>query len=535
MTLRRVIYASRQPYVIRAAEMVRDAAGWQPVYWLCRSGQETELAQRFGTKIIFHDYFDAIRGLSAPDLHNDYVIPFDPARLEPEVESVALAMLERNDSYSDSMSYRERVDYVLTGLGYWCSVLQSTAADTVIFEEVPHQAADYLLYIAARSRGLLTIVPVRGLPDAGFQPNDAIGQRCPALDGTRQTLAPGPRPGTGAISFLDRMSLDYRAHLEAMFWDHSTSIKEITRENGLGRQVLQLLRDRRPKHAPHRYWRNLMSFRNDQKVRSRTLAESEMSYFSFLWHKTRTLVRKTRLRRIYSALANPKPDLQQPYVYCCLQFQPEASTSPLAGRYVYQWLMVEQLVAALPDGWRLYVKEHPSQFSGEYARYGETFRSRHFYERLLQNGRTELMPLTLDSFKLIDNARVVAGPGGTVCFEAVARGKPAISFGGGFFVGCPGVLQVKDADDVTEAMRQVQEGFTADPEAVRHFAEAIDCHTYPGAIGGPNQLERMGVDVERNAELHRDCWLEVASWSEIAAQPATSAQNRRGLDQPAFR
>jgi len=522
VSTRCVIYSAHQPYALRAAEMVRESAGWEPVYWLCESSQMEEVAGRFGAGVIRHNYLDAVRGLPAPAFADQPVTPFDPARLDPLAESIALAMLERNDSYSDSMAYRERVDYVLTGLGYWCLVIDRTGADTVVFEELPHQAADFLLYTAAKKKGLVTIVPVRGLPDAGFQPNDTLGAVCPPVATGRPSRAPGVRPNTGAEDFLARMSLDYRQHLDAMFWDHKDSIKQITQDPTNSRRLLDLAKGIVPRDRLARYWHNLRTFRNDQKVTGVPLRRSEMSYPAFLWNKTRTLAKKSRLQDVYASLTTADPDLRRPFIYCCLQYQPEASTSPLAGRYVYQWLMIEQLAAVLPEGWSLYVKEHPSQFSGEYARYGETFRSRAFYERLLANGRTKLMPLTLDSFTLIDRAKAVAGPGGTVCFEAVARGKPAINFGGGFFVGCPGLFQVSSARDVADAVTRVYNGAVPDAGAVREFARAIDRATYPGAIGGPNQLERMGVDVEENARLHQQCWLEVASWHEDVSGASTT-------------
>ncbi|MFN3171100.1 MAG: hypothetical protein ACE37E_10450 [Hyphomicrobiales bacterium] len=472
----------------------------------------SELRSIFGSDLIVHDYLDAVHGRYATELSDIDIVPFDPSDLTSVEEATALSMLDRNDSYSQTMDYGQRVEFLLLMLGYWSLVFERTQATAVIFEEVPHQAIDYALYLAAGHHGLLTVVPIRGLPDAGFLANDKVGGKPRGILEQQKASADGVRAGTGAEAFIAGMDADYDTHLNMILWDHKDSVREIVSKSSRIRQSLTLARTLRPRHGLKQYWTNLRHFKNDQKTARRTLQNSRMTYPEFLWHKSRTLIKKARLRRLYQRLTSQAPDLTQPFIYCCLQYQPEASTSPMAGRYVDQWLMVAHLAAVLPDGWHIYVKEHPSQFSGEYSRYGERFRSEAFYKKLLSYENVSLVPLHIDSFTLIDASRAVAGPGGSVCFEAVARGKAAINFGEGFFVGCPGIHQVKKAEEVAVAVNHIaSEGAPSKSEVIEH-ARLLDRHTYPGAIGGPGQLDRMDISLEKNARLHKQCWLETASW-----------------------
>lgn len=505
----RVLLSVHQPYSIEAMLIMRQELGWSPVYWLCRPEQESELKHHFGESLITHSYLDATRGKPAPDFSKEIIFPFDPGLLDPKEEAVALSMLDRNDAFSQSMLLNERLEFLLEAVGYWIAVFTQTKATLIIFEETPHQAIDYALYLAANHVGLRCINPIRGLPDAGFLVSDRI---YPTAKTRNCSLAKGVRPGTGALAFIDKMDVDYDTHLDTILWDHKDSVRDIMRQKSFLGLFYTLLLNLKPKFHLRHYLNNFIKFDNDQKSSRKSLKKSQMKYLDFIYYKMKTQLKKTILRFKYQKLSISEINVNEPYIYCSLQYQPEASTSPMAGRYVQQWLMVAQIARYLPSGWSLYVKEHPSQFSGEYARYGESFRSVAYYDKLRSYPNVNLVSLSVNSFDLIDNARAVAAPGGTVCFEAVARGKPVLNFGAGFFKGCPGMWQVTSELDVAKAIKEIVSGVKPDVEKVRKFAEQLDSSTYPGALGGPAQLARMGITVEQNARLHADCWRTVAAW-----------------------
>lgn len=507
----RVIFSAHQPYAIRAAELICERDGWRPVYWMCKSEQAPYLEKRFGRDLIVHDYMDAVHGRRAPTLSKLNIYPFDPDQLTSVEEYTALNMLSRNDSYSQTMGYEERFDFLLNTIGYWISVIRLTEATCVIFEEIPHQAIDYILYLSAKYCGILTIIPMRGLPKAGFFASRRIGDLQNALLTDGNNAGTGVRSGTGAVSFVNSMNVSYDAHIEKILWNQTNSVRNILQNDSLFSQFFLILKFLIPNSHPKIYLRNFFNFKNDQKVSGKTFQDSNMNYPEFLFYKLKNLIKKNAMRRLYQRMSSPGPSLHNPFVYCCLQYQPEVSTSPMAGRYVNQWLMVDHLAASLPDGWRLYVKEHPSQFATEFARYGESYRSRAFYERLTSNEKVHLVPLDVDSFTLIDSCRAVASPGGTACFEAVARGKMAINFGGGFFAGCPGIIQVKTLGQVKIAVEHIASGATPSKADVVNYAAILDHNTYPGALGPPKVLKHVGVSIEENAALHRLCWLNVAS------------------------
>ena len=119
-----------------------------------------------------------------------------------------------------------------------------------------------------------------------------------------------------------------------------------------------------------------------------------------------------------------------------------------------QSLMVATLSKSLPSDWTLVVKEHPSQFVSNYTRYGEQSRSKRFYENLIKYKNVQLANMSEDVFALIDNAQAVASVGGTICWEAIARGRPALNFAKTWFSGCEGVFFIDSTVSLDSALKK---------------------------------------------------------------------------------
>jgi hypothetical protein len=132
-----------------------------------------------------------------------------------------------------------------------------------------------------------------------------------------------------------------------------------------------------------------------------------------------------------------------PYVYFCLNFQPESTTNPSGSIYTDQHIAVAQLATQLPTGWKILVKEHPIQFYKN-GYYGYLGRDRAYYSRLLQISNVEIASMNSDHFDLVDNAEFVASITGTVAFEALCRNIPALLFGNVWFKSHPSCLNVKN-------------------------------------------------------------------------------------------
>jgi len=205
--------------------------------------------------------------------------------------------------------------------------------------------------------------------------------------------------------------------------------------------------------------------------------------------------KKSDLADYYDNLTSPI-DLLADYVYVALSYQPERSTSPLAGQYVNPFLMIDLLSKSIPPGWLLYIKEHPFQYTA--FGHGERSRNRWFYDDLVSLPNVRLVPLTTPQFDLIDNAKAVANAGlSTPGWEAVTRGRPALSFGYPWFMGCEGVFDARTEDSCREALEQIAEGYRVDQTKVRLFIKALENVTFRGFIDAAQGREAE-ISTEEN-------------------------------------
>jgi hypothetical protein len=178
-----------------------------------------------------------------------------------------------------------------------------------------------------------------------------------------------------------------------------------------------------------------------------------------------------RRRREYSKLTAPV-DLDSKFIVLGLHFQPERSTSPQGGMFVDQIKFAQLLAAAMPPDWRLYVKEHMSQFNPE--TYGHLYRRPGYYRELVRIPRVQLIAAEISPFDLIDHAQAVATICGNIGWEAVLRGKPALVAGDGWYTECEGVFRVRTREACQKAIEQIIGGYQVDPRKVDLFLEALE-------------------------------------------------------------
>jgi len=112
-----------------------------------------------------------------------------------------------------------------------------------------------------------------------------------------------------------------------------------------------------------------------------------------------------------------------------MHYQPERTTDPEANYYTQQFLAIKLLSEALPDGYHLYVKDHPRQFIDLMDISKINFRNIKEYESINSLPNTYFLNPSIDSADIINNARIVSSCTGTALWESLKEGIPAISFG----------------------------------------------------------------------------------------------------------
>jgi len=179
-----------------------------------------------------------------------------------------------------------------------------------------------------------------------------------------------------------------------------------------------------------------------------------------------------RLKDFYQNIAIDTYDPHDKFVFYALHFEPEAS---ILNRTTLsnQLFIIQILSENLPDGWKLFVKEHPHQFRSSfyesYAVLRRSFkhnRSEWFYSGICSFKNTYLINYDIKSEKLITDASAVATINGTVILESIAKNKPILIFGGDstIFSKVNDVFDIRSASDVKEALAKINSNYTPNYE-----------------------------------------------------------------------
>lgn len=162
---------------------------------------------------------------------------------------------------------------------------------------------------------------------------------------------------------------------------------------------------------------------------------------------------KKSLYKLYNNLSSKRIDKNVNNIVLFMHYQPERTSLPEGGVFAQQWLIIKALSIALPKNWILYVKEHPSIFTGKFV---PKYRDKAFYKDISRLPNVELIPLDYDTFELIDNATAIATITGLVGIQALIRGRPVLLFGNGSYKDCDGVFSAKTTESIIEALKNIE-------------------------------------------------------------------------------
>lgn len=180
----------------------------------------------------------------------------------------------------------------------------------------------------------------------------------------------------------------------------------------------------------------------------------------------KTLLRtQSELLKLYNSKCSI-PNLTIPYIYFPLHYQYEATTAPMGGPFVDQYLAVEILSRL---GITIYVKEHPRISKN---------RNVDYYKRLLAMPNVKLISQKSDNYSLIDNSFAVANITGTAGWEALLRGKPSIIFGSIHYQYCYGCYYVDDVESAKKAIESIKTEFKPNKYQLELYLKTLERYLF---------------------------------------------------------
>lgn len=154
------------------------------------------------------------------------------------------------------------------------------------------------------------------------------------------------------------------------------------------------------------------------------------------------MLKRAFLRRIKSKII-PRyydtPREEDQFLLYPLHFHPEASTSILAGAYINEYEVIRNIAFNLPEGTRLYVKDHISAYG---------YPTLEFYKKISLLPNVKLLAPQENTKELIKASLAVITLTSTVGYEALLLNKKVFLYGHVFYKFHSNVLQVNNSTEI---------------------------------------------------------------------------------------
>jgi hypothetical protein len=471
------------PFWIDVIRQVEAQTGARPVYWSAAASREQAVRAAF-PGVVFQENLLAVRGVAPSDIKPADLRYPDSKMLNEllETQAVALKMMDRMDPTGFEFGYEERLRHFFRLVACWNALLDKFKPSAVLMPIAPHMIYDFVIYGLCKLRGIPTLMFDRTAIPGRVLAMDCYDGASPALrQRYKQRLEEKITPNLRreVETYLTRIQKDFASGMAPNF-KLKMSRLGLSSKSGIAKpSLLQIAR-----YEIKGIYRNIARQRlrvprTYVKVKRHPPEELTVGHVGYYFNRWRGMVRKSKLQREYERLQKI-PDFGLPYIFVALHFQPERNTVPLGGHYAEQFLLIAQLSDTLPAGWKIYVKEHGWQLQ-PYSR-GQHGRTSTFYSDLARLPNVELVPIETASFELIDHSRAVASVSGSVGWEAINRGKPAMVFGEAWYQDCEGVFNVRSSEQVKLAMDAIRDGEIVDREKVRQFIAALEDVALPAVL-----------------------------------------------------
>lgn len=365
--------------------------------------------------------------------------PLDPNLLTPldeklisgmsDCERIVLKMIDRKE-IARKYSYQDRVDFYHYLLRYWNHIIEMKQIDLYVGSNIPHEIYDFII---------VELCKYKNIPTLFFYNESQTADTVVILHDWK----------TSHLGLLKKYT-----ELKENFADKS--IDDVKLDERFQNYFLNAISPNPDKPFYMKGKFNVLTKLNVAGELSKRISR-------LFWRQPLQTLRlmlgvfgkqiKNCYFDLYYRSISRNPDLGVPYIYFALHYQPELTTSPLADAFVDQILIVQMLSKHLPDGVKIYVKEHPKQ-----ACLG---RSIGFYKDLASTKGVVLARKSFSSIELTKNASAIATVTGTVGWEAISKCKPVLMFGSYIYQFCDGVRKIITNEDCELAMKDIFGGKNA--------------------------------------------------------------------------
>lgn len=386
------------------------------------------------------------------DVENYEDIPLDEALLQEMslCESHVLKMMDRYQHTKRLIFYEERINLYHKQLSYWINYLLKEKIESCIFQTIPHVIFDYIIYCLCKKLGIQTImfhrIPVMLDSNVSLYVLEDIKNHISDLGQSYQEYQKN--------NHTKDLGQPMRSYLTLRKGNQGKTFSGIVSKNPISKKYL----------IPRTYQKYFQYKKNQIKSWISLWGNPMDLSLKFLYKKS--------MRKLNFFEVHKEVDLNCPFIFVSLHYQPECSTSPMGGSFVHQDLMIDILMKAAPNNIRIYIKSHPREG------YSNTL-----IARVKKDSRTFFLKPEINSFPLISKSIAVATITGTAGWEGFICKKPVLMFGDYFYQDAPCVYKISSVLQCKLAFQSIQSGNALITDSmVTNFLMALEDNTFSGWV-----------------------------------------------------
>lgn len=167
------------------------------------------------------------------------------------------------------------------------------------------------------------------------------------------------------------------------------------------------------------------------------------------------------------------PAQGEKYVYYPFHVPLDVQLTARCPEFFDQETLVGKIAGSLPEGYTLYIKEHPAAIGGHSLSKLKNALARHSNIKLIHPGH--------NSYDIIKNAACIVTVNSKVGVEAIMQGKPAVVLGRTFYRGKGVTIDVEDMNNVSKAISEAI-CLTPDMKKSRRFLNRAFKWSYKGEL-----------------------------------------------------
>lgn len=553
-TLNTLYSVGRLPELPELAKKLEAQLGWKPVYWITQPELED------GVKTLFpdayrHNFTRGNRAAGDPLIRSD--LPPAPQSTTSSLQWLQLLQTLSRHVLGGAIGAEQQIAIINERMDYCLRVVSALNIKRFVLASTPHALLDMCFYVAVRTLGgevrMHHLTGFRGLQvvldDPGCLPPalTALGQidgnllsaeglktLDELLDSSKDQTPWYVRQQDEKTQTLERFYQAADKLLDAgeivpgtVSFDTPPLLPDMpaapeTKTEPSRPRFFWLFRNKPARLArpvPAKAKRDLFARRFQPKHdasmgrafihRASGFASPPITWREYYTYRDWALLQKRAWQRRYEALTadfDIETATAAPFVVFALHYQPERTTMPEGGWFADQELAIRMIADTLPSGWKLLVKEHPSQFLWQTE--GELARDDGYYDRLAALPGVTLVPLDIASSALVEHAKAVVTITGTIGWEAALKGTPTITLAQPWYAAVGITLPATDERSLAEVFQQIEAGWRPDAQAIRtHLAriEAIGTRCF---INPSHALLYEEISPEDNLKALADLFIK---------------------------